>query len=70
MITESRDEVVDWKRLGEKWGPHVATAVAASTVTIGVMIIYKRFLKRFPASENVPAPLMARRGWIKGVVTR
>lgn len=54
----------------EKWGPYAGTAVVASVVTIGGVVMYSRFFKRFPTAESVPVRVIQNRGWIKGVVTR
>lgn len=61
---------ISWRRLGEEWALHAGTAVAASVATLGGVVVYTRYLKRFPTSEAVPVSYVKRRKWIKGVATR
>ncbi|KAF8312326.1 staphylococcal nuclease [Clavulina sp. PMI_390] len=68
MSLGSESDDSNWTKT-EVWVPYLATAALASTATFGGLVAYKRFLKRFPDSKHIPAPLIARKGWIKGVVT-
>ncbi|KAG8887887.1 putative endonuclease lcl3 [Tulasnella sp. 332] len=44
-------------------------AVCGSIATLGFLWTYRRYWKRIPNAEAVPASLIARRGWVKGIVT-
>lgn len=45
-------------------------ALLGSAGTFGLLAVRRRFLKRIPNSDHVPADVFEKRRWVKGVVTR
>ncbi|KAG8989998.1 putative endonuclease lcl3 [Tulasnella sp. JGI-2019a] len=49
---------------------HLSFVAACSSIaTVSCIWTYRRYWKRIPNAESVPTKLIARRGWINGVVT-
>ena len=52
------------------WSPAVAAAGAGSIATVAGAILYARFFRRIPTAEAIRPSMIARKAWIKGLVTR